>query len=120
MVSLMLVIWRSGMISLPCGFQEQVGSFYDPDKTRMISRMTITSGPAKFMKLAKRLVRCCQDQAFSPSFGLVYIPVAVYPATVPCLNEKLSNKSCSWPFLRLATSLRAGLSRLSLCGSPVD
>src|SRR5438876_2250747 len=43
------------------------GSFFAPNKTRIISRMTIKSGPAKFMKLARRLIRCYQDQALSGS-----------------------------------------------------
>src|SRR3954462_12526730 len=86
----------------------------------MISRMTIKSGPAKFMKLARRLISTGNIRPFprvardfsdrdelsaegglrltgaelwesiahmrpiwkgSISFGLVYIPVAVYPAT---------------------------------------
>src|SRR5207244_5517393 len=34
------------------------GSFFAPNKTRMMSRMTIKSGPAKFMKLARKLI-CC-------------------------------------------------------------
>src|SRR5438093_4835056 len=32
------------------------GSFFAPNKTRIISRMTIKSGPAKFMKLARKLI----------------------------------------------------------------
>src|SRR5713101_2096235 len=90
----------------------------------MISKMMIKSGPAKFMKLAMRLIGRFQDQTRLPnlqgkstqrqqpglkltgprpcgkksrdmrpiwkgsiSFGLVYIPVAVYPAT---REEKVS------------------------------
>src|SRR5438477_10332528 len=32
------------------------GNFFAPNRTRTISRMTIKSGPAKFMKLARRLI----------------------------------------------------------------
>src|SRR5206468_12856456 len=38
-----------------------------PNKNRIISRMTIKSGPAKFMKLARRLIQSFQDQAVSTS-----------------------------------------------------
>src|SRR5215470_16294872 len=96
------------------------GNFFAPNRTRTISRMTIKSGPAKFMKLARRLISTVNIRPFlrvarnfseaeglslgsglrltgaalwesippmrpiwkgSISFGLVYIPVAVYPAT---------------------------------------
>src|SRR6266436_3883483 len=46
------------------------GSFFAPNKTRTISRMTIKSGPAKFMKLARRLIPLATSDRFSELQGI--------------------------------------------------
>src|SRR6266853_1114995 len=40
------------------------GNFFAPNRTRTISRMTIKSGPAKFMKLAMRLISTANIRPF--------------------------------------------------------
>src|SRR4029077_18508984 len=42
------------------------GSFFAPNRTSTISRMTIKSGPAKFMKLARRLISTGNIRPFLP------------------------------------------------------
>ena len=44
------------------------GNFFAPNKTRTMSRMTIRSGPAKFMKLARNIIS--QSKHSSASAGL--------------------------------------------------
>src|SRR4030095_9264441 len=40
------------------------GNFFAPNRTRTISRMTIKSGPATFMKLARRLISTAHISTF--------------------------------------------------------
>src|SRR5207248_9850697 len=69
------------------------GNFFAPNRTRIINSMTIRSGPAKFIKLASKVIATSEHQTVSPSCKAIRHPLLVFDTSSLLWEKHPTNAS---------------------------